>query len=85
MTDKVHSLIDEILRPEVELTVEMRKSKIIRLKKPVFRIAVADPTYVETVAFGSREIEFIGRETGATPLTSSPSGSLTMSSGLLDR
>lgn len=69
LSNKVHSLIDEILKPEVELTVEMRKSKIVRLKKPVFRIAVADPTYVETVAFGSREIEFIGRETGSTSVT----------------
>ncbi len=69
VTNKVHALIDEILKPEVELTVELRKSKILRLKKPVFRIAVADPTYLETVAFGSRDIEFIGKETGSTSVT----------------
>lgn len=69
VSDKVESLVDEIVAAEVELKVSKRRSKIIRMKKDVFRIAVADPSVIEVVAFGSREVELIGRETGTTSVT----------------
>jgi len=69
VSNKVESLVDEIVAAEVELKVSKRRSKIIRMKKDVFRIAVADPSIIEVVAFGSREVELIGRETGTTSVT----------------
>ena len=66
---KVAQFVDEILESEVELKVGLRRSKIIRMKQDVFRVAMADPDIVEVVAFGSREIEVIGKETGSTTVT----------------
>lgn len=66
---KVNGLIEEILQSEVELKVTLRRSKILRMKLDVFRAAVADPSIIEVVAFGTREIEIIGKETGSTTLT----------------
>ncbi|WP_166829196.1 type II and III secretion system protein family protein [Thalassoroseus pseudoceratinae] len=67
--EKVQSLVEEILTTEVELEVQKRRAKILRMKKPIFRTAVADPTIVEIVPFGAREVEFIGKETGSTSVT----------------
>ncbi len=66
---KVGDIIDEILETDVELSVPLRRSKIIRFKQNVFRIAIADPSLIEAVAFGSREIEVIGKQTGSTNVT----------------
>lgn len=66
---KVAQFVDEILESEVELKVGLRRSKIIRMKQDVFRVAMADPDVVEVVAFGSREIEVIGKQTGSTTVT----------------
>lgn len=66
---KVSSLVEEIVTAEVELEVSMRRSKILRMKKDIFRAAVADPAVLEFVAFGSQEIEIIGKETGSTTVT----------------
>jgi pilus assembly protein CpaC len=66
---KVNQLISEIVEPEVELDVALRRSKIVRAKQDIFRVAVADPSKVEIVAFGTREIEVIGKETGSTTVT----------------
>ncbi|MEW4489369.1 pilus assembly protein N-terminal domain-containing protein [Thalassoglobus sp. JC818] len=66
---KVSSLVEEVVSAEVELEVSKRRSKILRMKKDIFRAAVADPTILEFVAFGSREIEIIGKETGSTTVT----------------
>ncbi len=67
--NKVSQYVDEILESEVELKVGLRRSKIIRMKQDVFRVAMADPEIVEVVAFGSREIEVIGKQTGSTTVT----------------
>ena len=67
--NKVSQFVDEILESEVELKVGLRRSKIIRMKQDVFRVAMADPEIVEVVAFGSREIEVIGKQTGSTTVT----------------
>ena len=51
------------------MKVPLRRSRIMRMKKDIFRIAIADPNVVETIAFGAREIEIIGKETGSTTMT----------------
>ncbi len=66
---KVNNLVEEVLTTEVEIEVTKRRAKILRMKQPVFRTAIADPTLVEIVPFGTREIELIGRETGSTTVT----------------
>ncbi|QDT33650.1 type II and III secretion system protein family protein [Thalassoglobus polymorphus] len=66
---KVSGLVEEIVTAEVELEVSMRRSKILRMQKDVFRAAVADPSILEFVAFGSKEIEIIGKQTGSTTVT----------------
>ena len=69
LRQKVNSLVEEVLTTEVEMEVSKRRAKILRMKQPMFRTAIADPTIVEVVPFGAREIEFIGRETGSTSVT----------------
>lgn len=69
LNQKIQSLVEEIVDSEVELTITKRRSKIVRMKADIFRVAVADPTLVEVVAFGSREVELIGKETGSTSVT----------------
>lgn len=66
---KVAELVDEIVQQEIELDVPYRRSKILRMKQPIFRAAIADPTIIEIVAFGTREIEIIGKATGSTTVT----------------
>jgi pilus assembly protein CpaC len=66
---KVNDLVDEVVQAELEVEVTKRRSKILRMKQDVFRVAVADPSVLDFVAFGSREIEIIGKETGSTTVT----------------
>jgi pilus assembly protein CpaC len=66
---KASQLVEEIVESEVEFKVGLRRSKIIKMKQDVFRVAISDPDMVEVVAFGSREIEVIGRNTGSTTVT----------------
>ncbi len=68
-TEKVKSLIDEVVTADVELEVTKRRSKIMRMKQDVFRVAIADPSLIEFVGFGSREVEIIGKEVGSTTVT----------------
>lgn len=69
LAEKVGSLVDEIVQQEAELDVPLRRSKILRMKQPIFRAAIADPSIVEIVAFGTREIEIIGKTSGTTTVT----------------
>jgi pilus assembly protein CpaC len=66
---KVQELIEEVISAELEIEVPHRRSKILRMKQNIFRVAVADPGVIEFVAFGSREIELIGKKRGSTTLT----------------
>lgn len=66
---KVSDLVQEIVDQEVELDVTYRRSKILLMKESIFRAAIADPTIIEVVAFGSKEMEVIGKATGSTTLT----------------
>lgn len=67
--EKVNRLIDEVVAADVELEVTKRRSKILRLKQDVFRVAVADPSLIDFVGFGSREVEIIGKQEGSTTVT----------------
>ncbi len=69
LKDKVHDLVEDIYESEVELKVTQRRSKILKMKHDIFRAAVADPTMIDFVAFGTREIEIIGKTPGTTTLT----------------
>ena len=69
LAEKVGSLVDEIVQQEAELDVPLRRSKILRMKQPIFRAAIADPSVIEIVAFGTREVELIGKESGSTTVT----------------
>ncbi|HWL10571.1 MAG TPA: pilus assembly protein N-terminal domain-containing protein [Planctomicrobium sp.] len=66
---KVNELVEEVISSELEFKVTKRRSKVLRMKQDIFRAAVADPSILEFVAFGSREIEIIGKETGSTSVT----------------
>ncbi len=67
--EKVHQLVDRIYESEVELSVQQRHSKILKMKMDVFRVAIADPSKIEVVAFGAQEVEVIGKDTGTTTMT----------------
>lgn len=69
VASKVSDLVDQVYESEVELEVMKRRSKILRLKQDVFRAAIADPSIIEFVAYGTNEIEVIGKETGSTSMT----------------
>lgn len=67
--ERVTRLVDEVVTANLELNVVKRRSKILRMKQDVFRVAIADPTIVEFVGFGSREAEIIGKSIGTTTMT----------------
>lgn len=66
---KVETLIGDIQDPDVRLDLLTRKSRLVRTKLPVMRVAIADPSVVETVQFGPTEFELIGRMPGETTMT----------------
>ncbi|OYW19970.1 MAG: hypothetical protein B7Z55_07975, partial [Planctomycetales bacterium 12-60-4] len=69
LKQRVNSIVEEVVSAELEIKVTRRRSKILRLKQDVFRVAVADPSILDFVAFGTREVEIIGKETGSTSVT----------------
>lgn len=69
VSGKVTELVDSVVAAEVELEVQQRRSKILRMKQDIFRTAIADPDILEFVAFGTREIELIGTRRGSTTVT----------------
>jgi pilus assembly protein CpaC len=66
---KLNSLIGQIIEPEAPLTLDPRRSKLIRTKEPVARFSVTDPSILEVVQFGPTEFELIGGANGETTLT----------------
>ena len=67
--EKIDRLIHSINEAEAELKIPMRRSKLIRMNTDILRAAVADPSLIEFVAFGTKEIELIGVNTGRTNVT----------------
>ncbi|MBW3541465.1 MAG: pilus assembly protein N-terminal domain-containing protein [Planctomycetes bacterium] len=62
-------LIESIVEPDVELHVVSSRSRIVKLRHDLVRASVADPAVCEVVAFGTRQIEIVGRSPGMTTLT----------------
>ncbi|MEX0701508.1 MAG: pilus assembly protein N-terminal domain-containing protein [Planctomycetales bacterium] len=69
LKQRVNSVLDSIESAEVGLEVPVQRSKLMRFKQEVTRIAVADPSVIETVPFGPDAINVIGSSLGTTTLT----------------
>lgn len=66
---KEAGLIQQVIEPELILRVDPTRSKLIRTKLSVSRIAITDPDVIDVNQFGPREMEIIGRKSGETTLT----------------
>lgn len=67
--DKEALLLDEVLDAELVFEVDPSRSKVVRTKAPVYRLAVTDADIVEVNEFGPFEFEIIGQRAGETTLT----------------
>lgn len=67
--EKEVRLVQEVLEPEVTLELDPARSRIIRTKKPVQRIAISDPSIVEVNEFSLTEFEMLGQKAGETAVT----------------
>jgi pilus assembly protein CpaC len=65
----VDPLISEVLEAETIFRVDPARSKIVRTRLPISRIAITDPTVIEVNEFDVNEIEVIGRKAGETTMT----------------
>lgn len=63
------ALIQEVIEPEILMSIEPTQSKIIRTNYPIVRSAISDPEIVDIQTFGSNEFEIIGKGIGETSLT----------------
>ena len=59
----------EIIEESGELTVVVRRSKLLRTKVDVYRTAVVDSAVCDVVQFTPREISILGKSQGATHVT----------------
>ena len=66
---KESSLIEEVLKPELIFRLSPQRSKIVRTRVGVTRIAITDPSMVEVNEFGNTEFELIGLRAGETTMT----------------
>jgi len=62
-------LVEWIVEQGVPMDVDPERSKIVRTRRPVTRISIADPKILEVVQFSPTEFELIGLSTGQTSLT----------------
>ena len=68
-TDRVQLGPFEVVDHSSELTVVLRRSKLLRTKVDVYRTAVVDPSVCDVVQFTPREISLVGKGQGATHVT----------------
>ena len=66
---KINSLIAEVLEPEATMTLDLRKSKLVRTKVPVIRLSITQPKVLDVVQYGPKEFELEGLQPGQTSLT----------------
>ncbi len=66
---KLNDLIFEEFPIEAILRIDPVKSKLLRTKLPVARIAITDPSIVEITQYNPNELEFYGKRSGETSLT----------------
>ncbi|MEX0717312.1 MAG: pilus assembly protein N-terminal domain-containing protein [Planctomycetaceae bacterium] len=69
LRQRVNSVIQAVDSAEVSLEVPVQRSKLMRFKEEVTRIAVADPSVIETVPFGPDAVNVIGSSLGTTTMT----------------
>ncbi len=62
-------LIQEVIEPQLSLDLDPTRSKIVRTKYPVHRIAITNPDIMDLNQFGPNEFEFIGKRSGETALS----------------
>ncbi len=66
---KENQLIDTIIDPELVFRVDPSRSRIVKTKLPINRIAITDPSVVDVNEFNPNEIEIIGLKSGETTLS----------------
>ena len=59
----------EILDRSEDLTVIMRRSRLLQSRLGIFRTAIADPRICEVVQYSPQEVSIIGKSQGATHVT----------------
>jgi pilus assembly protein CpaC len=59
----------EIIDQSGELSVTLRRSKLLRTKLNVYRTAVVDPSICDVIQFTPREVSIVGKAQGATTIT----------------
>ncbi len=62
-------LVGEVIDPQMVFHLHPTRSKIVRTRLPVTRVAITDATVLEVNQFSPTEFEFIGRKSGETTLT----------------
>lgn len=69
LSKRVQDLIQDVREAELELKVKLRRTKLVRTKRDIVRVSVADPSIVQFLAFGPREVQFTGIGLGSTSVT----------------
>ncbi|MEN6497402.1 MAG: pilus assembly protein N-terminal domain-containing protein, partial [Thermoguttaceae bacterium] len=59
----------EVIEESGEMTVMLRRSKLLRTRVDIYRTAVVDPSICDVVQFTPREVSIIGKGQGATHIT----------------
>jgi pilus assembly protein CpaC len=59
----------EVIEQSGELSVVLRRSKLLRTKLNVYRTAVVDPSICDVIQFTPREVSIVGKAQGATTIT----------------
>ncbi|MCO6458370.1 MAG: pilus assembly protein N-terminal domain-containing protein, partial [Pirellulaceae bacterium] len=59
----------EVIEQAGELSLQVRRSKLLRTRQNVYRTAVVDPEICDILQFTPRELSVIGRAEGATHVT----------------
>jgi len=66
---KTPDQIFDITDHTAELSVALRRSKLLRTRFDIYRTAVVDPSVCDVVQFTPREVQIIGKGQGATNVT----------------
>ena len=66
---KIDELIVQDYPLEATLRVEPTRSRLVRTRRPVARLAITHPEILEVTQYGPTEFEFIGKKSGETTLT----------------
>ncbi len=62
-------LVEWVVEQGLPMEIDPERSKIVRTRRPVTRISIADPKILEVVQFSPTEFELLGQSTGQTSLT----------------